>query len=96
MLLGSLLHLDRIYTYTLIGVQVLTMLAKLISLPYPAGVWVIEFLVIVLYWLFSEWRLNAGRSANKLESGRHAFLMIIFACVCVVGNVIMMELQTYV
>ena len=65
-MMQSLLHFDRVFTYTLLGVEALVIFGKVITLPYAPNVWWTECLaVLIVYWLASEIRLNAGTSANK-------------------------------
>ena len=96
-LLQSLFHFDRVFLYTFLGVETVIVIGKLISLPYSGNLWWLEcFTVLILYWAFSELRIHAGSSANKLESCCYIIYMILFAAVCIICNGVMMGIQTYV
>ena len=90
MVLQSLLFFDRIFTWILFTISLIAHVAKLLSLPYPEGVWGLEILAIVLYLMFSLCRIDAGSTANKLEAPRHIISFIFCACFTIVGNGIMM------
>ena len=83
----SLLHFDRVFTYTLLGVEAIVIFGKVITLPYGKNDWWSQCLaVLIIYWLASELRLNFGNSANKYHSLFHVILMTACAVVTVFLN----------
>ena len=57
LILTTLLFFDQYYTYFMVTATLLLSCFKLWALPYPAGYWTIEFIVLIFYLALSTTRI---------------------------------------
>ena len=76
LLLQTLLFFDQYYTSLLVLATFLLSIFKLWALPYPAGYWSIEFIVLIFYLALSTTRVSYGLTGNRLESSKAIVAML--------------------
>ena len=57
LILTTLLFFDQYYTYFMVVATLFLSCFKLWALPYPAGYWTIEFIVLIFYLALSTTRI---------------------------------------